>query len=123
MIKKIILILYIVLITMLSIMPTSDMPNIIVFPYFDKLVHLCMYAGLSFLLLWLWDENPNKRKYWKILFIVFGCGLLMEIIQEISHLGRSFDILDITANLLGFLPGLLSWKLIKQIQTKRKILS
>jgi VanZ family protein len=113
MIKMIILILYIAIITTLSIIPAPDMPTIIVFPYFDKLVHLCMYAGLSFLMLWVWNEKTNKNKYLLILLIAFGCGLLMEFIQEISHLGRSFDILDIIANLLGFIPGLLFWRIIK----------
>ena len=113
MIKKIIFILYIAIITILSVIPASDMPTIIVFPYFDKFVHLCMYAGLSFLMLWLLNEKTNKSKYSLILLMVFGWGLLMEFIQEISHLGRSFDIFDIIANLLGFIPGLLFWRIIK----------
>ena len=120
MLKKTILFLYIALITTLSILPASDIPDIVLFPYFDKLVHLCFYAGFSFLLLWLWDQNPNKNKYFLILGIVFGWGLLMEIIQGITHLGRSFDVLDMGANLLGFFPGLLAWKGMEKVKEKRK---
>ncbi len=112
MIKKSILILYLAIITTLSIIPSSDMSSIKLFKHSDKVAHICMYAGLSFLLLWLWNKQTNKSKYLTILLIIFGWGLLMEIIQGTSHLGRSFDMLDIIANILGFLPGLLVWEII-----------
>ena len=93
-------------------MPASNFPKIQVFPYFDKLVHLCMYCGLSLLLFWVAQENKNRKKNWIILLIVFGWGLLMEIIQGICHLGRSFEISDAIADLIGFFPALLIWKIL-----------
>jgi VanZ family protein len=104
-------------------MPASDFPKINVFPYFDKLVHICMYAVLSFLLLWVWNEKKRKNNKIIILCIVFGWGLLMEIIQEVSHMGRSFDLLDVTANVFGFIPGLLVWKLYIFLFENKKLLS
>lgn len=104
-------------------MPASDFPKVNVFPYFDKVVHLCMYAVLSFLFLWVWNEKKLKNKNIIIICIVFGWGLLMEIIQEVSHMGRSFDLLDVTANVFGFIPGLFVWKLLSRIFEHKKLFS
>jgi len=106
---------------MLSVMPASDFPKINIFPYFDKLVHICMYAVLSFMLLWVWNEKKRKNNNITIICIVFGWGLLMEIIQEASHLGRSFDLLDVIANVFGFIPGLLVWKLLSRMFEYKKL--
>lgn len=111
--KKTILFLYTALITLLSVVPPSNIPKIDVIPYIDKWVHLGMYAGLSFLWLWVWKQKTNHYKYWIILLIVFGWGTLMEIIQGITHLGRNFEIADILVDVLGFLPGLFAWKIIQ----------
>ncbi|MCX6232324.1 MAG: VanZ family protein [Bacteroidetes bacterium] len=119
--KKIILLLYTALITTLSVMPASDLPDIIVFPYFDKIVHICMYAGLSFLLLWFWDEKKRKNKKLQIIFIVFAWGLFMEIIQGVSHFGRSFDFFDALANTFGFIPGYYSWKIVNRLKIQKSI--
>jgi hypothetical protein len=122
MIKKIILFLYLSFISLLSIMPPSDIPKIQVFPHFDKLVHMLFYAGLTFLLIWNLSKNKNKNKFWLILSFVFWCGLFMEIIQGVSNLGRTFDLLDVFSNVLGFFICLLILKLIFILRGERNYL-
>jgi VanZ family protein len=102
-------------------MPASDLPEIKVFPYFDKIVHICMYTGLSFLLLLFWDEKKTKNKKLQIACIVFGWGLLMEIIQEVSHLGRSFDVFDLLANMIGFALAYLCWRFVNKLKALKFI--
>ncbi len=122
MVKKIILILYIILITTLSVMPASDIPKLKTFPYFDKLVHLFMYAGFAFLMLWQMNENTSKKKYFIVFCIVFGWGLMMEIIQGISNMGRSFELIDIIANTSGIILGLLTWVFLTKYVKRKYII-
>lgn len=100
-------------------MPPSDIPKIRVFSHFDKLVHMLFYAGLTFLL--IWNLNKNKNKFWFILSFVFCWGLFMEIIQGVSNLGRTFDLLDVLSNSFGFLLGLLVWEIIFRFQKKKHL--
>jgi len=121
-IKKIILFLYIALITTMSILPASDIPKLKTFPYFDKMVHIIMYAGLSYLMLWNLSENSSKRKYLGTFCFVFGWGFLMEIIQGISNMGRSFELIDIIANTSGIILGFITWVFLTKY-VKRKYIN
>jgi len=103
--KKHLFILYLLIVTVVSLFPSRDIPDVQLFPYFDKLVHFSMYALFSFLMLWAWPGKFTGRKQ----VIPF----LMEALQRFSNLGRSFDLTDELANCLGFFPGWLFWRWIK----------
>lgn len=108
--KKILLFGYLVFITFLSLMPGKDLPDIMVFPYADKVIHACMYAGFTFLLLLAYPVTFSGRRQFLPFLIVVAYGFFMEMLQRISILGRSFDLRDELANSLGFFPGWLFWK-------------
>ncbi len=113
MIRKSILFAYLTLITLLSIWPSDGLPDIELFPNADKLIHAGMYSGLTFLVLWAWADKFAGIRLLIPFFFVVSWGLFMEILQLYSPLGRSFDMTDELANSLGFFPGWLFWKLVK----------
>lgn len=99
--------------------PTVDLPS---FLYMDKVVHFCMYGGLSGVL-WLehvWNHRRGNEKWRRnfigatLLPIVFG-GLI-EVGQEYLTTNRQGDILDFAANVCGVLVAtLIGWFVIRPI--------
>jgi VanZ family protein len=74
----------------------------------DKLGHLIFYAVMT--LLWsmaLARKNPGKKI---ILFFSISFGVLMEICQLYLFNGRSFEIYDVIANIIGSIIGLILFK-------------
>jgi glycopeptide antibiotics resistance protein len=109
MLRKILFFAYLVLITLLSLWPSDGLPDVKLFPYADKLIHAGMYAGFTFLMLWAWPRELSGAKQILPLLII-AWGLFMEVLQQYSNLGRSFDLTDELANSLGFLPGWICWR-------------
>jgi len=110
MLKKLIFFAYLLLITALSLWPSAALPDVMLFPYADKLIHAGMYAGFTFLMLWAWPSRFPGSLQIIPLFMVVAWGLLMEALQRYTQFGRSFDLTDELANTLGFLPGWLAWR-------------
>lgn len=97
--------LYLILISTLSLLPSNDLPNVMLFPNADKLIHCAMYAGLTFLLLTGWPRFfMSNRKLLIVIAIAFW-GIVMELLQGTAAIGRSYDLMDELANILGFFPG------------------
>lgn len=109
--RRILFFTYLALITSLSILPSSDLPSVKLFPGADKLVHLGMYAGFTFLMMWSWPRFFKGTQQLIPLFAVMFYGLGMEILQDLGHQGRSFEIMDVVANTIGYLPGWLAYRL------------
>lgn len=110
MLKKILFFVYLFIITLVSLLPSSDLPDVQLFPFSDKIIHLCLYAGLTFLFFWAWDNRFKGKNQLLPLLAVFCWGFSMEILQGLGNYGRHFDLLDELANVVGFLPGWLTWK-------------
>jgi len=97
--------LYLGIIAKLSLMPPDEVPELELFAGFDKLVHGCMYFGLTVLA--CWTLHAEERRI-RILFIVtfsIGWGLLMEYSQLNMHAGRAFEWADELSNGIGSLIG------------------
>ena len=70
-----------------------------------------MYAGFTFFLLWAWPQRfTGVRQLLPLLAIIF-LGFTLEAIQELGNYGRTFELSDELANIIGFLPGWLFWKI------------
>ena len=74
----------------------------------DKVVHLCIFAflGLSLLM------SFKKLNLIYFLSIIFIYGLLTETLQEVMHLGRSFELLDILADMIGGSLGFITYRVL-----------
>ncbi len=92
-------------------MPGNNLPEI-KFNWFeiDTLVHVCMYFGLSFLMLIGFFHIKNELFFKLGLYIIVVCisiGLGIELLQGSVIPLRFFSWKDIVANSIGTIFGLL----------------
>jgi VanZ family protein len=111
--------IYLICIALLSLLPPNDFPEIALFPGADKIVHTCMYLGLTCLACWSMHAEVKYRWYFIITFFSIGWGVMMEIFQLLMHLGRSFDIYDIVGNSIGTFLGVLIYVLLAQLYRRK----
>jgi hypothetical protein len=76
--------------------------------YFDKLVHIGLFAVLLFLWRSAFDwELPNYNLV--LLFLALLYGLAVEFIQRYFVSNRDFDLYDVLADTIGAMIGLAIW--------------
>ncbi|WP_165024456.1 VanZ family protein [Dysgonomonas sp. ZJ279] len=91
------------------LIPSDDVPNSEI-PHFDKIVHFCMYFGLS-LVASSYYIYEKKGKVIILKLIIFAIiipifyGGLIEILQDVFF-DRSGDWFDLLADMLGSLAAL-----------------
>lgn len=76
----------------------------------DKWAHFLLYGLLSFVLTWERTGSVPRAGWRTGLVILAACalyGILLEGIQLLSNQGRYFEVLDIIANIIGSLAGIL----------------
>jgi len=105
--KTIIVLLFVLL---LSLLPAETTPNIKLFdiPHFDKLIHFFMYFFLVSASLIDIKNNikkPTSILFLSVLFSVVVFSGIIEIIQEHYISGRSGNLADLSANVLGTLSS------------------
>jgi VanZ family protein len=105
--------LYLIVIVLLSLLPSSDLPDVPFFSGEDKYVHFLMYSGLGFLTCWSLDTRGRQMPPLYVLLTgVFLWGVLMEILQRLMSNGRSMEISDMLANLAGAVAGLVVYRIM-----------
>ncbi|NWF89183.1 MAG: VanZ family protein [Ignavibacteriaceae bacterium] len=107
------LIFYWLLLFILTSLPSQSVPSVGVN---DKLEHFAAFFGLSFLLylaLSLQKKSPLVRKnaFLFTLIIASFYGLLDELHQLIIP-GRSCELIDLTADILGAILGVVFFKIV-----------
>ncbi|WP_264898268.1 VanZ family protein [Sediminibacterium sp. TEGAF015] len=105
-IKPILFFLFFITSFVVFTLPASRVPRIywINIPHFDKLIHAGIFISLcSSAYLWLVNSFPDfeRRIAWTIVLAMGFYGILIEFIQANFIPGRSFEILDILADLAG----------------------
>jgi hypothetical protein len=107
-------ILWLIISTFLLTIPGSAFPkeNWLEKIWFDKWVHIAMFAIMVFL--WCWAMlrmNFAKEKLKKVFILItllwLAYGIGMEFVQKYCVPNRSFDSGDIIADALGCFAGLL----------------
>ena len=102
---------WLAIVNVLFFYPGSDLPVenwMTRIPYFDKWVHVGIFAGLY--ITWSFALHVNRaRAAWAFIGALLCYGVLVEIIQDqwVSH--RSFDWWDLLADFGGCLLGL-GWR-------------
>lgn len=83
--------------------------NLLDFVGFDKIAHLSFYTIFSF----LWSMSLRETNTGKnfVLFFSVSFGILMEICQFYLFNGRSFELYDILANIIGSFLGVILFKI------------
>lgn len=104
-----------IVLAILSTLPKSQADSLrwLNIEHGDKLSHLAAYAILSFLLMHALNNDLENLQWKKSLMIAAFYGLCMEFIQYLFYTDRHFDILDIIANIIGAILGIIIYKKIK----------
>jgi VanZ family protein len=110
---------YLGIIIILSLMPAEDVPQIALFEGVDKLVHLSMYLGFTWLLCWSLHSGNKTFINYIVIILTICWGILMEVFQLIMHFGRAFEWLDILANSIGAIIGVIIYNLMVTNQKKQ----
>ena len=78
----------------------------------DKIGHLAVYWMLTWLLIFasLKKSKNNSQVYTKALLISIFYGVCLELLQLLIFVTRSFEFLDIIANISGSYLGYLTFK-------------
>ena len=107
---KSIAIAWFIIMCVLFFLPGSDLPqaNWLDAIYFDKWVHIGLFAVLIFLWRSSFDLDFNHYN-WVLLLSALLYGLSVEFIQKYWVPNRSFDLYDLLADMTGSVLGLVVW--------------
>jgi VanZ family protein len=133
--RKILFLIYLLLVAWASLSSPKDMPRLISIPHIDLIAHFVMYFLFCVVGIWALDTrkvkpesaqvesksliNESRNKAGKIIpgkagqgwiyIIIFlfaiTWGLAMELFQRAMHLGREYSMADLAANISGALFG------------------
>ena len=105
-------------------------PKVIIplFRNWDKVVHFCMYSGLSGVM-WLELCFKHRRKKTHIKYIINGAviwpvlfGGFLELCQQYFTRYRSSDWIDFLANMAGvIIATLIAWFILRPLILKRNM--
>jgi len=106
--------LWTTLVIVLSLVSFSKFPKVSLMPGFtDKITHFVFYFGFVFL--WgnafLLKTQNRKNVLLKVFLTAVLTGGLIEVLQETLTQNRTFDWLDILANSLGALIGIIALRI------------
>ena len=99
-----ILILYVVLITVLSLITLNNLPKINT-GHDDKIFHALVYSVFVVLVFNYLQIKKVVGAIWIAMIVSFIYGTIIEILQEVLTTTRTFDFYDILANAIGVIIG------------------
>lgn len=96
-------IIWILLVTYASLSTPSSIPKAgwLSFEHADKLVHFCMYFGMTFWVFFSTETRAGLQQVVLSLLLCISYGGLMEIAQSTFTMNRQADWLDFGANSFG----------------------
>lgn len=101
-----------VIILVLSLLPSKSFP-VVHWALADKVVHLVLYMGLMWAVLWLLSTS-----HWQLWLIGCVCSIayggLIEVLQALTS-SRSASWGDVCADIVGVLIGLLTYLFFRKI--------
>ncbi|EZF33279.1 VanZ domain-containing protein [Trichophyton interdigitale] len=88
----------------------------------DKALHLITFFLLSLAFYWIIDTTRRRTLHLTLIVCTLVLGIGSEIVQSLIPNGRSFDPLDILANVVGSLGsiGLCTWYHKRMLERRRK---
>jgi VanZ family protein len=108
------------IIVLLSLIPSSSMPNSRLFSIslLDKIVHLGMYAAFG--LVALFERRCKQQCFFReflLLLSIFTLSLLMEVLQATVVASRSAEWLDLAANATGILAAWMTYSFFRRFRS------
>ena len=112
-------ILWFFLILYLTIFSGSSFNHVKLFTNADKLVHFGLFTGFSFLILLDLLKNSDNKPWYHFAFIAFiistFLGASTELIQHFFITGRTGSFLDLSADIIGSVFGMILIKFYKKL--------
>mgnify|MGYP005753857415 CR=1 FL=1 len=112
-------ILWAVMILLTTLLPSSSMPSLSIWELFsfDSFAHAFLFGILTFLMIVGLTKQFSylRLRHYAIrasLFISFAFGILVELMQHFFIYGRQGDMMDVIANTIGCLLGIVLFKWI-----------
>jgi len=111
-------IIWTLLIFILCLWPGKELPQVDV-PFIDKWTHFVLFAVFSFC--WLCAfPSVQLRLLAAALLVSVGTGWVVELLQGwLTFLGRYYDVMDIWANGLGGLLGILLFGVLNRVAVRK----
>ncbi|MBN2892811.1 MAG: VanZ family protein [Bacteroidales bacterium] len=104
-----------IIVFILCLLPGSNLPKTgFHIPHFDKIVHFGMFFIFSILFNYEKKAERNSNSLVIILILSLLIALSTEISQLLFTTTRQFDLLDLSADLLGSIVGYFSYFILKQ---------
>lgn len=111
--------IWLLLITILCLIPQKELPEVRGIPHLDKFVHFVLYFVMAVLSLFVFSRYTPSHKI-IIVAGIFIFSFFIEVMQGILPFGRTFSFTDLLANLSGILAGLLLFqKKVKYLPGQR----
>jgi len=122
-VKSVYLFVWLGLILYASLIPSDKLPDIQLFKHADKVIHWCMYFGLSFLFVPAYLKKQNYKTSYIVAFIfALFIGILMEYLQPLISRGRSAEFADGIADGIGAISGIIAYQLLFRNKKLEKII-
>jgi len=109
----------------LCLIKSSNLPKIGVdIPNFDKYIHA--FFHLTFTILWflyfkIYLKKSNNKKLFVIVFLLSFCfGVTIEVLQTVFTTTRNGDPVDVLANSIGAVLGILAISVLEKIRHSYK---
>jgi len=119
-------ILLAILIVLVSLIPSSSMPDSTLFSirFLDKIVHFSLYAFFAFVAL-LESRCLLQciRFHLLLIMIILIMSAIIEVLQATVVATRSAEWLDIVANFLGLVAGYIAFRIFKSLRIHKSFRS
>ena len=114
-------IVLLVVITTLSLYPSTELPDTDI-AFADKWAHWLMYGTLTFVLLWDCGRNKKTRALAQdicLMLLSMIWGGLMELAQTHLTTTRSGELMDVAANCFGAICGFLIFHATRKAMSRK----
>jgi len=108
------------IIVLLSLLPSSSMPDSRLFSirFLDKIIHMGMYG--TFGLVALLERRCKQQCFFREFFLllsIFALSLMMEVLQATVVASRSAEWLDLAANASGLLAAWITYSIFRRFRS------
>ncbi len=112
-------ILLAIVIAILSLIPSSSMPDSVLFSirFLDKLVHCSMYGFFGFVALLESRRHEQSRHFHLLLILsIFIMSAIIEVLQATVVATRSAEWFDLLANFTGLMAGYMAFRIFRNLR-------
>lgn len=100
--------------TVAMLWPSPDLPDIDV-PMADKWAHFLVFGVLYFLWALALSKSAINQLTWRLALVLLFYGIIIEVIQQYWYVSRTGDLMDVVANSIGILLGLIAFEIKEKL--------